>query len=134
MSQCIKYTFAKICIVKIYFTYIFFTKVRYIRQNIFYIYLTYISMTLKYIFVAKSCIFRVYILFPWGENPCHLQIVFFFTIDHLSRRWIECMHLCSKLYIRMCKIYFSVILILRLQFYNEYICIERENFQNFVQK
>ena len=54
-----KIYFAKSCIIKIYFIYIFFRKVRYIRQNIieiylqynwniFAIYLTYISMTPKY--------------------------------------------------------------------------------------
>ena len=48
---------------KKYFAFIFFTKVRYMRQNIFDIYLTYISMPSKYIFVPKSCICRIYILF-----------------------------------------------------------------------
>ena len=39
---------------------------RWIRQNIFYIYLTYIPRPSKYIFVPKSCICSIYILFSWG--------------------------------------------------------------------
>ena len=67
MSKCIKYIFAKICIFKIYFTYMFLIKVRHIRQNIFDIHLKYISMMTKYILVAKSwCICPIYISFPRG--------------------------------------------------------------------
>ena len=50
------YIFAKMCIIRIYFAYIFYIKVGYIRQNIFDIYVTYIPRPSKYIFVLKSCV------------------------------------------------------------------------------
>ena len=86
MYKYIKHIFAKSCIMKIYFRYIFFTKVRYIRQNIFDIYLIYISMTPKYIFVAKSCICRIYILCSWwNRNDQNLYNYLYFHLygDHL---------------------------------------------------
>ena len=51
-----KYIFAKSCIIRIYFAYILCIKVRYICQNIFDVYVTYIPRPSKYIFVPKSCI------------------------------------------------------------------------------
>ena len=61
MSKYMKYIFAKSCIIRIYFAYIFwdiFAK----------IYLTYIiPRSSKYILIPKSCICRIYILFSWGK-------------------------------------------------------------------
>ena len=51
--------------VKIYFIYIFLIKVR-IRQHVFDNNLKYISMTPKYIFVAKSCVYRIF--FYYGNE------------------------------------------------------------------
>ena len=57
MSKYVKYIFAKTCIIRIYFAYIFL--------NIFAkIYVTYfIPRPTKYIFMPKSCICCIYISF-----------------------------------------------------------------------
>ena len=54
-----KYISAKSCIIEIYFAYIFFIKMRYIRENIFDIYSNVVKI---YIFVSKTCTCRIYIL------------------------------------------------------------------------
>ena len=71
MSKDIKYIFAKSCIIKIYFGYIFLIKVRYIRQNIFYMY----SNGPEIYFHAKGYISRIYISFSCGHKfPIKISI------------------------------------------------------------
>ena len=60
-----KYIFAKNCIIEIYFAYIFFIKVRYIHQNMFDIYSNAVEI---YIFIPKSYICRIYIVFSWATR------------------------------------------------------------------
>ena len=55
-----KYIFVKSCTFKIYFAYIFFIKVRYIRQNIFDIYSNVLEI---YFRDKKFCICRIYCIF-----------------------------------------------------------------------
>ena len=57
MSKCRKYIFGKSWIIRIYFAYISFIKVRYSRKNIFEIY----SNALEIYFRVRKC--RIYILF-----------------------------------------------------------------------
>ena len=70
MLKYMKYSSAKSYIIRIYCAYIFFTKVRCIRQNIFDIHLTiYIPRPSKYIFVPKSRIYIfTYIFYFQGDR------------------------------------------------------------------
>ena len=61
MSKHMEYIFGKICIIEIYFAYIFYIKVKYIRQNIFscqkVVYVAYIFYFQKVIFLLCACFF-----------------------------------------------------------------------------
>ena len=57
---------------KIYFTYIFFIKVRYIRQNIFGIYFNEAEI---YFRAQKLCIAHIYFIFMWRVAGIYIMHV-----------------------------------------------------------
>ena len=84
MSKCIKYIFAKSCIIKIYFTYIFYIKVRYFRQNIFsWSKVVYVAYIFAYIFAYLLLATKIYLSENIFCTFWYISYIYFFSCEIL---------------------------------------------------